>query len=61
VAASQDIEFDQVAPPEQRRNAARAVASIAKDAEDCAMLLSMLGLSAEDGFGKTPTRKGEAA
>ena len=50
MTASQDVEFDQVAPPEQRRKAARAVASIAKDGQDCAMLLDMLGLSAEDGL-----------
>lgn len=60
MTASQDTEFDQVAPPAQRRNAARAVATLATDAEDCAMLLAMLGLSAEDGLSKS-SHKIEAA
>jgi hypothetical protein len=60
MTAPQDMEFDQVAPPAQRRNAARAVASLATDAEDCAELLGMLGLTAEDGLGK-PNRKRKAA
>lgn len=60
MTAPQDMEFDQVAPPEQRRKAARAVATLATDAEDCAELLGMLGLTAEDGLGK-PSRKRQAA
>ncbi|GAB3505767.1 hypothetical protein [Amycolatopsis cihanbeyliensis] len=36
--------------PAQRRQAARAVASAARDAEDCARLLDALGLRATDGL-----------
>ncbi len=36
-------------PPEQRRRAARHVASRAEGARECAELLEMLGLKAEDG------------
>jgi hypothetical protein len=61
MTASQDMEFAQVAPPEQRHSAARTVASLATDADDCAMLLDMLGLSAEDGLAKVPARKRKAA
>jgi hypothetical protein len=62
VTQPQDFEFDQVAPPEQRRKAARAVATLATDAEDCAQLLAMLGLSAADGLSKgRATRKRRAA
>ena len=62
MTASHDTEFDQVAPPEQRRHAARAVASMAQDAEDCAMLLDMLGLSAADGTAQSGLpRKRKAA
>jgi hypothetical protein len=57
---SQDTELDQVAPPPQRRNAARTVATLATDAEDCATLLAMLGLTAEDGLSK-PSHTTEAA
>ncbi len=34
----------------ERYHGARLVASVAKDAEDCAMLLSMLGLDPADGL-----------
>ncbi|TDQ01453.1 hypothetical protein [Labedaea rhizosphaerae] len=62
MTAPHDIEFDQVAPPEQRRKAARAVATLATDAEDCAQLLAMLGLTAADGLSKgRPARKRRAA
>ena len=61
MTASHDPEFDQVAPPAQRRQAARAVASVAKDADDCAMLLDMLGLTAADGQPKTRPRKRKKA
>jgi hypothetical protein len=37
-------------PPEQRRRAARHVASRADNAEQCAELLDMLGLRADDGL-----------
>jgi hypothetical protein len=37
-----------------RARAVRAIASSAKDAGDCAALLDMLGLSAEDGHPTTP-------
>lgn len=35
--------------PAEKRGAARIVASNAQDVGDCAMLLSMLGLTPEDG------------
>ncbi|MFO7193451.1 MULTISPECIES: hypothetical protein [Thermocrispum] len=34
---------------EQRRRATRAVASLSADAQECAMLLEMLGLDASEG------------
>jgi hypothetical protein len=37
-------------PPEQRRRAARHIASISDDSRECAELLDMLGLSADDGL-----------
>ena len=37
-------------PPEQRRRAARHIASRADNAEQCAEMLDMLGLTAEDGL-----------
>jgi hypothetical protein len=37
-------------PPEQRRRAARHIASRADNAEQCAELLDMLGLRADDGL-----------
>ena len=37
-------------PPEQRRRAARHIASIAEDPRQCAELLDMLGLTAHDGL-----------
>ncbi|GAA3440525.1 hypothetical protein [Kutzneria kofuensis] len=37
-------------PPQQRRRAARHVASLSDNAEQCAELLDMLGLSADDGL-----------
>jgi hypothetical protein len=37
-----------------RTRAVRAIASAARDAGDCAALLAMLGLSAEDGHPTTP-------
>ncbi|EWM10743.1 hypothetical protein [Kutzneria sp. 744] len=37
-------------PPEQRRRAARTVASVSDDPRQCAELLDMLGLSADDGL-----------
>ncbi|WP_232376755.1 hypothetical protein [Amycolatopsis aidingensis] len=44
--------------PAQRRRAARAVASAARDAEDCAQLLDALGLRAADGLdAAAPTRR----
>ena len=61
MTAPQDMEFDQVAPPEQRNRAARAVASLAHDAEDCAQLLDMLGLSAADGMLRRRAGKRTAA
>lgn len=61
MTAPQDMEFDQVAPPPQRRNAARAVASLAHDAEDCAQLLAMLGLTAADGLREQTPAKRTAA
>lgn len=39
---------------DQRRRAVIAVASAARDADDCAGLLDMLGLSADDGFPDVP-------
>jgi hypothetical protein len=38
-----------VNPPEQRRRAARYIASWSEDSRQCAELLEMLGLRAEDG------------
>jgi len=40
---------------DQRRRAVIAVASAARDAEDCVGLLDMLGLSAAEGFPDVPT------
>jgi hypothetical protein len=37
-------------PPAQRRRAARHIAGRAENAEQCAELLDMLGLTAEDGL-----------
>ena len=37
-------------PPDQRRRAARHIAAHSKTAEECAELLAMLGLTAEDGL-----------
>lgn len=37
-----------VNPPEQRRRAARHIASRARDAQECAELLAMLGLTTDD-------------
>jgi hypothetical protein len=37
-------------PSGQRRRAARHIAGRAEDAEECAELLAMLGLTAEDGL-----------
>jgi Arc/MetJ family transcription regulator len=42
-----------------RTRAVRAIASAAKDAGDCAALLDMLGLSAEDGHPSTPAPRSE--
>ncbi|WP_410640717.1 hypothetical protein [Amycolatopsis sp. lyj-346] len=42
--------------PEQRYHGARAVASAANDAEDCALLLAVLGLEPEDGIAGPPPR-----
>lgn len=39
---------------DQRRRAVMAVASAARDAEDCAGLLDMLGLSAAEAFPDVP-------
>ena len=39
-------------PPEQRRRAARHIASRVDSAEQCAELLDMLGLTAEDGLAR---------
>ncbi len=39
---------------DQRRRAVIAVASAARDAEDCAGLLDILGLDAADGFPDVP-------
>ena len=61
MAAQDDVEFDQVAPPEQRRMAARTVAGLATDAQDCAQLLAMLGLSAEDGLSRRSRKQDQAA
>jgi hypothetical protein len=61
MAAPEKMEFDQVAPPAQRQSAARAVASLSTDAADCAELLGMLGLTAEDGVGDRPVHKHTAA
>jgi hypothetical protein len=36
--------------PVQRRRATRVVAAGARDAADCALLLAMIGLSADDGL-----------
>jgi hypothetical protein len=38
--------------PQQRRLAARHVASRARDARECAEMLSMLGLTADDGLSR---------
>ena len=37
-------------PPDQRRRAARNIGGRAKSAEECAELLDMLGLTAEEGL-----------
>lgn len=37
-------------PPDERRRAARRIATEAVDADECAELLGMLGLTAEDGI-----------
>ncbi len=37
-------------PPNERRRAARRIATEAADAEECAELLAMLGLTAADGL-----------
>lgn len=42
--------------PEQRRRAARTVAGVARDVEDCALLLAALGLSAAEGLAGTRRR-----
>ncbi|GAA1251919.1 hypothetical protein GCM10009676_43460 [Prauserella halophila] len=42
---------------EQRRRAVRAIASAARDAEDCALLLDALGLDAEEGRTSLPTQR----
>lgn len=39
---------------DQRRRAVTAVASAARDADDCARLLDMLGLDATEGFPDVP-------
>jgi len=39
---------------DQRRRAVLTVASTARDADDCAELLGMLGLSAAEGFPNVP-------
>jgi hypothetical protein len=36
--------------PVQRSRAARVVAAGARDADDCALLLAMIGLSVDDGL-----------
>lgn len=41
---------------DQRHHGARTVASMAKDATDCALLLAMLGLDAADGLAPGPAR-----
>jgi hypothetical protein len=43
---------------DQRRRAVRAVASAASDADECARLLDMLGLSADEGFADVPAPRG---
>ncbi|RLK60334.1 hypothetical protein [Actinokineospora cianjurensis] len=42
-------DLDTSVPEDKQRRAARVVAGIAADAAECAMLLDMLGLSAEIG------------
>lgn len=41
----------------QRRRAVRAIASAARDAEDCALLLDALGLDAEEGRTTLPSQR----
>jgi hypothetical protein len=43
---------------DQRRRAVIAVASAAGDADECARLLDMLGLSAEEAFPEVPAPRG---
>jgi len=42
---------------DQRRRAVRAIASAAKDADDCAMLLEALGLEPEEGRTAVPAQR----
>ncbi|MCP2252825.1 hypothetical protein LY13_001569 [Prauserella aidingensis] len=42
---------------DQRRRAVRAIASAARDAEDCAMLLDALGLDPEEGRTSLPSQR----
>jgi hypothetical protein len=42
-------------PPEQKRRAARYVASTARNSTDCGLLLAALGLTAQDGMPCTPS------
>lgn len=44
--------------PDIRRRAVIAVASAATDAHECAEMLDMLGLSAEEAFPEVPTPRG---
>lgn len=46
---------------EQRASAARTVASAARDAEDCGLLLDILGLSAEEAQDSRMSRRISAA
>lgn len=39
-------------PPEQRRRAARHIAARANSRQECAELLAMLGLTADDGLNR---------
>lgn len=51
-------QLDKAIAAERARKATRRVATAALDAEDCEQLLSMLGLTPQDGLGQPQNRSG---
>jgi hypothetical protein len=56
-APEAEVREDSAVIADERRRATRAVASAARNAADCAMLLDALGLAPEEGRPDLPTQR----